>query len=217
MGSLTNRSRGPRRRGRGATAALPPPAPSPDEVRGVRGRGAGRGEGGGQRGGRRGAGAAPAGLAPSPAPGQGVTASVGLSAAAAARGSAVQSSARGAAGAAASATDAPGEPDGRAAKRRSWLGCVGGGTTRAHLLAAARARKGDRDLTLTLATCKKKKCDFKIAIRTQTTRSSLCELPCCAHYRSASSHCLLRSEGGSSASRLQLPRGTETMESKNHR
>ncbi|XP_073082280.1 uncharacterized protein [Manis javanica] len=149
MGSLTNRSRGPRRRGRGATAALPPPAPSPDEVRGVRGRGAGRGEGGGQRGGRRGAGAAPAGLAPSPAPGQGVTASVGLSAAAAARGSAVQSSARGAAGAAASATDAPGEPDGRAAKRRSWLGCVGGGTTRAHLLAAARARKGDRDLTLT--------------------------------------------------------------------
>nr|XP_036877408.1 anoctamin-8-like isoform X3 [Manis javanica] len=45
--------------------------------------------------------------------------------------------------------DAPGEPDGRAAKRRSWLGCVGGGTTRAHLLAAARARKGDRDLTLT--------------------------------------------------------------------
>ncbi|XP_073082279.1 uncharacterized protein [Manis javanica] len=113
--------------------------------------------------------------------------------------------------------DAPGEPDGRAAKRRSWLGCVGGGTTRAHLLAAARARKGDRDLTLTLATCKKKKCDFKIAIRTQTTRSSLCELPCCAHYRSASSHCLLRSEGGSSASRLQLPRGTETMESKNHR
>lgn len=105
MGSLTNRSRGPRKRGRGGTAALPPPAPSPDEVRGVRGRGAGRGGEGGQRGWEEERGSGPGRSCPGLRPragGHGIRG--GRSAAAAARGSAVQSPARGAAGAAASAT-----------------------------------------------------------------------------------------------------------------
>lgn len=110
---MTNRSRGPRRRGRGGAVALPPPAPSLDEVRGVRGWGAGRGGGeGGQKDERRSPGATPAGPAPLPAPGQGgqgirgwrCRGGWGGAAAAATRGSAVQSSAHGAAGSAASAT-----------------------------------------------------------------------------------------------------------------
>lgn len=42
--------------------------------------------------------------------------------------------------------EAPSGPDRRAAERRSWQGCVGGGATRAHLRAAARARVGRSSL-----------------------------------------------------------------------